>query len=379
MATERHAQSITALIAKMDNANIQLAETPGPTRVPSSNGAALAEPGLGGADATQPGDSAHAAPEVEVETAETAAAPAPRTTKPAAEPKPVSRIERALRIERAAQAVNLKAKAERQQTAERLQQATARHQEVETRFSRVQQVEKQVADTRAALQKEIDLLKTNPTGFAARHGMTGADVAEWTRRGTDPVQARIELSESRVAQALERIERQGNERINKLLESIEKDRVSEANQNFLEHVSGDERFEALQTIYSPDELLQKAEELAQRNDKLQLGWDGDRLCEELESRARKDSRWVRIQQKFTAKPKTPTTPANPPKPSNAPTRTRSNEPQVDTGEPEAEGAYEAEPAARPRARTQTRPTMTPQQKHRAHVERLSRTTRMIGS
>lgn len=354
MATNEHVAHVQKLLAQhAGGPGFILPEVQGgrPPREPS--GAQVAEQ-VEEVQAGAAGAAADAAAAAETEE------PAEAIEKPAAKPRIGDRLRKSVEIERRAEAVRAKARADVQASKEQRARDERRGKEADQRVRQATQVSRQVQEAQRELQRTRDLLKTNPLEFARQNGLTGKDLADFVRTNADPNARRADLIESRVAAAIQNVERKAEERISKLEAQIVGERETTAQEALLEHVSGDQdRFEALNAIYSPSELLTKASDLAEQNEKLQWGWDGDRLCEELENRARKDSRWSRIQTRYAPKPKSRTA-ADPSRQTSASTTA--------TEERREPPSREAAPVAR-----RERQQMSPQARHRLHVQRLART------
>ena len=364
MASDRHAAHVSQLMAKTAaGPGIIIKEVQGGAPPRQHTTGDVAQPvdhvvaGARGAAA----DAAALEPEAETQEGEAAAAREPVVE--AAPGRVSERLKKSVEIERRAQAVRDKAAGDMQRSKEQQTRSDRRVKEADQRVKQAQHIGRQVASAQQKLEQESELLQTNPFEWARQRGLTGAQLADFARGDRDPHAARSNLIEQKVARALEQIKKESNERIERLENQLAGQSESEAQEALLEHVSSDgDRFEALNAIYSPEELLTKAAALAERNVKLQFGWDGDRLCEELEASARKDPRWSRIQTRYAPKPK-PSTAATPKRTPASPAAT-----DRETRGTEVEAAPERTPRAQ-------RPTLSARDKHRLHVQRLSRTVR----
>ena len=292
------------------------------------------------------------APEVDVE-------PAPARTE-----RTASRVQKSVEIERRAEEAKRRARAEGQRAQERKAQADERVRQADRRAKDADRREEQINSQMNALQQEIRLLKTAPLDFARTHGVSGKEIADYVRSGSDPTARRLDMLETEMGQRLASAEKAYEKKLSQLAEGLRAERLQASNEEFVSYVSSDlDRFEATNVIYSPDEILFEAEKLAKKNARLNLGWDGDRLCEELESLARKDPRWGRMQARFERRPKKPTTP-------NDTDRTPPNARTTDATE---RAAPEREQRQRPtRARTAQEPTGTPASRHRNRLNRFLR-------
>jgi hypothetical protein len=356
MATDNHVAHVQQLTAKLAGGpGFNIAEVQGAS-TPREPAGPVATPEVVDEATPPPVDETVETPEEP----EAVAAPAPRTERNA------DRLRRSVEIEKRAQAVKAKAAADARASREQVDRADRLRREADARARHARELEKNVRTTQSQVQGEIDLLKTNPLAFAAKYGVTGKEIADYIKSGADPHSRRMDLESSRVAQALERIEQNANKRIDALEQRLVGDRVAAAEETLLAQVTADQdRFEALNTIYSPSEVIDRANTLAERNEKLSLGWDGDRLIEELEKQARKDPRWSRIQTRFARKAAPPTSRTARETPSQA-------APSPATDE---QRRTDATRQGSPPTERKPREQLSARDRHRLHVQRLMRTTR----
>ncbi|HEY1695141.1 MAG TPA: hypothetical protein VGG39_23395 [Polyangiaceae bacterium] len=281
-----------------------------------------------------------------------------------------TRLRRSVELERRAEANKKRAREEANRAKQQKAEADARVRTADRRAKALEGHERKLLDLQAKLEAEAEQLKVSPFEFAARHGMGAKEIAEFARAGADPNQRRMDLIEKKFNDRLAEVERSYEKKIGRVAAQITEERVEAAHQHFIEHVASDaDRFEALNTIYSQSELLAKANELAERNHHLQLGYDGDKLCEQLEASARKDPRWSRLASHYERKRPSDKKP-------NAPISSDPNARTKDKGE------VEPERPARQRSRTvestDSHDRVTPEGRHRDRVERIIRTTRWQG-
>jgi len=362
---DKHSAAKESLLARLEGKTVVIPGVTGPAPQPRAE--ALSPP-----EATAPAEADAEAGSGDGGEAPDAASSPPASDGARAE-RPASRLQRAVELQRRADEARTRSRREAQKIRERDQASEDRAREAESRAKRAANLERGVREREGALQRDIDLIRTNPIEFARRHGLTQADLVAVGRGERSPAEARVEL-------ALERFRKENDRQLSEIrdaqkrLESArEEESLSAARSAFLAHVTGDEkRFEALNTIYSPEELVAKADALAEKNEKLRWGWDGDRLCEELEARARKDPRWTRIQSRFEPRRAATGQP-------NAPAAKTPNAPRSGREAAPSEEVEEDEPVAPPpRPRAPARPSMTPQERHRRHVDRLAGRVGRIG-
>lgn len=321
------------------------------------------------------------APEIEVPAdnapepaaAEAEAAPAPAveaSPAPAAEPKTerISKnLQRSLQLQRQADEAQRRAKSETAKMATARREADVLERQAKAREQDLLQKESRLAQIEDAYTRKLEKLKTDPLGFAKEHGVSGADIADYVRSGSDPTAKQLELTRQQMAEALKQVRDEGMSEINALKRSIA-ERETEAAQaqtkrNFFAYLEKAEKevpeqFQALGMVYSPEDIWNRATELADKSQRLQLGWDGDRLLEELETEAKADPRWVRLQSRFEAK-KAPTK-------SNASAEVRSNA-QEEVSKP----AAKRETPPRSDTGQFTRPS-TPAERHAQRLEAVIR-------
>ena len=303
-----------------------------------------------------------------------AAAAAPRP----AQPRAATRIQKSVELQRKADAAQRKA---REANAKLQQTREATRKQVEAADRKLAGVDRKLADLEsreAKLREDEVLAKTNPVRFMAKQGVTPAAAAAFARGETNPAILKAQQIEeattgelAKIRQEIVEVRKQAKAEVRALENNLAEQQMTRAREDLLTLVYDNaDQFEALSTIYSPAEIIEKAEELGEKMVKLQEDLDGDMLCERLEKIARKDPRWGRVQAKLK------TANAPPARQPNAPPATRPNAPHTDEGEA---AAAQRAPRTRPRV---VDPALehrtTPSEKHRQRVDRIASTTRITG-
>lgn len=290
-------------------------------------------------------------------------------SKPETRSQDLQRRQRSLDIQKRADAAAKRAKEVAAKAGEDRKAAERRVLEAEELAKQVKSREHQIASLEREYGAKLDLLKTNPLEFARQHGVTGNEVAQFVKDGADPTKLEIKQLKEQFSRALNSVRDEAKAQVEAIKSSVLADKAADAHRNFFDYVddalkTNPEQFQALDVVYSQKELWDKANELAEKSDRLNLGWSSDRLLEELETEAQKDSRWSKIKSRLS--PVTKTTPKESPK-------TSPNTQEID------KSIEEVRPNRPARERNdygqfQGRP-MTPTERHKAHVAKIANSVR----
>lgn len=268
------------------------------------------------------------------------------------------RLAKSLEIQKRAEAAKKKA----QEDARRLE---ADRREAAELKKQAETDKKRIADIESEYQRQLTRLKTNPLEFAKDHGLTGPDLAKFVQEGADPRRLEMAALREDAAKAIKAVKDEAEQRYKALEDRLNSGAREAAEKAFYDYVdtavkANPDAFAAMDVVYSKQELLSKANELGEKNERLQLGWDADKLLEEIENEAQADPRWQRIQSRFTKTAKVETPKVTAPKKNTVPEETQTEEVVVAT------------------QRQQTRDDSgkftheTPYTRHSAHVNRVLR-------
>lgn len=312
-------------------------------------------------------------------------APKPAAQKPAkpqAKPSPKQeRLAKSLEIQRRAEAATRRARAEAGKL--RAQpQAQPKPKPAQPDQS-AQKAQSEIDSVRAQLQEEIRLVKTDPLGFAKRHGVSGADLAEYVRQGADPHTRANEQLRRETAQALQQLKAEADRKIAALQDTIVHQQEVDAQRNFFQFIeeskeANPEAFAALGSglVFSDKEIWDTANHILETDADLRDNFDEDKLLEAVEVEARKDPRWSRLQ--ALQKSKQAASKSN---------VASSKKPNVSEQEEVAEEEVEETPAQsapRQAPRAPRNPhtgqfeqrSSTPFERHATHLENVLRNTRL---
>lgn len=240
--------------------------------------------------------------ELTLEAPATQTAPPPKATDPAA-----LRLKKSAEIQRRADEARKRSsdEARRLQVQKRkaedtLRTAAAKVRDLETR-------ERSIKDAEARLTEQIEQIKVDPFEFMRQIGVGPEKVAEYARQGGDPTRRLIERVQADAQKQIKAIEQKFEGALGEIKTAQLQRDEAVAQTNFFDYVekaakTAPGQFDAMQMVFSPEEQWQLAGTLADEADRLQLGWDADRLLEEVNNRAKKDPRWSRIKSRLSPKP-----------------------------------------------------------------------------
>lgn len=300
-----------------------------------------------------------------------AAAPVAEVAAPAAAPERIaSKLQRSLQLQRKAEEAQRRAKSEGARAQQQRREAESLERQARAREQDLLAKERKLLDIEREYARQVERVKTDPLGFAKEHGVSGADIADYVRSGSDPTARRLDLDRSQMQEALRSIREEYTAQINEIKQGLAQEKqaavADSAKRNFFAYVEKSEKevpeqFQAMGVVFSPDELWNRATELADKSERLQLGWDGDRLLEELETEAKSDPRWVKLQARFEPK-KTQTK-------SNVKAETESN-----AQEEAPKVVVKRETPVRDTSSGQFTRATTPAERHNQRLESIIRTT-----
>lgn len=287
-----------------------------------------------------------------------------------------ARLERSMAIQRRAQESMRRARAE----AGKLRQPAKEPAKPEAPPAASQpqaQPDNRVAEMQAQLEAEIRLAKTDPLAFAKRHGVSGAQIADYIRTGADPNARAIDLLRQDTARAIEQVRNEVKaeyaQQIQGLQSQLIQDQETRAQTNFFTFVEeakeqNPDAFKAIGSglLYSEAELWNKANELLANREDLQKDFDEDKLLEAVEIEARKDPRWSRLEPLLQSQ--------NQQKPNAAPKSEKSNA-SAKVEQPEAPKAPEQVQRTQPRERDPrtgqfVEQRRSPFEDHTQHVDKI---------
>lgn len=237
------------------------------------------------------------------------------------------------------------------------------------------QADPQVDNIRAQLEAEVRFAKTDPLGFARKHGVTGAALAEYVKQGTDPTARAVELLRQDAAKAIAQVEHdlraEYDQKLGAIQSTIVQDQETRAQTNFFTFIeeAKDQNPDAFKAIgsgllYSENELWNKANEVLTNRPDLQKDFDEDKLLEAVEVEARKDPRWSRLETLLNKEKST--------SPSNAAPKSEKSNVSAKVETPAADPAPEPQRATQPRERDSrgqyTENRRSPFEDHQKHVE-----------
>lgn len=294
--TYAHERNLEAVIAKLgDKINLKEADLPGKPAAPAAPEPAAVEP-----PATEP--AAVAAEPAAAEPAdEPATAPDPVADPPAATPP--TKLARSLEIQRRAAAATARA---REQTAKRLGKvapaappapdlSSATNQALEAERAKIAQIE-------ANYRSQLALLQRDPLEFARKHGVTGENLAQFVREGADPTARAMEQLRKDAIAEFDKMRKEHAQEISRLRGEFTAAQEESAQRNFFQFVeeakaANPASFPALASgvIYDESTIWQVANRLLESRSDLRNDFDEDKLLEAVESEARKDPRWGKLQ------------------------------------------------------------------------------------
>lgn len=273
-----------------------------------------------------------------------------------------AKLARSLEIQKRAEAAQRRAKAEASKIAETKRQAEKAAADAAELGRKVKEDQARIDALQREYTKKLQLAQDNPMEFARQHGVSGADIAEFVKGDADPNRRAIARLQQEFSQQLEAIREESRNSVKAIQQTYAAEKAAQLKSGFLDYVekaatANPEQYQALDMVYSPDELFAKANELAEKNDRLQLGWNPDRLLEEIETEAKADPRWQKIQSRFTKTAKVdPKVPVKPnPKTETVP----------------VEQVRLREPVARNTDGTFQGRKLTPMEAHKQHVARIA--------
>jgi hypothetical protein len=219
--------------------------------------------------------------------------------------------------------------------------------------------ERSIRDVEARLNDTIELLKRDPMEFARRAGMSSADFA---KASNDPVGDAIARVRADARAEIAKIRTEFQTELQSVKAETAASRTAAAQAEFYAALE-EGKFDAALMVYSPEEQWAKANELAQKADRLRYDWDRDRLLEEVNTAAKKDPRWSRIKARLAPNQTPPN--AKPTNPANAPAQ-----------EPKPKPRRDAQPATPRGSNGQFQnPKTTPMQRHNQRVASILRVSR----
>jgi hypothetical protein len=267
------------------------------------------------------------APEVSVEVSEAGTplkmslepepeAPAePVTDEPAPDPAPApskaeDKLRKSAEIQRRAKEASIRAR----QGFDRLRAKPApqapRGDQPTAEAQAMQQEKANLAQIRNQLDREVQLAKTDPLGFARRHGVDGAAIAKFVRDGTDPNTLKIEDLERRAAAKIKEVESRFEQRLSSIQDAYAQSKEQEVHHNFNEFVAdakaaNPDSFQAIDHLYTEQEVWVKANQILENDADLRNNFDEDRLLEAVEAEARTDPRWAKVEKLIKKSPSVP--------------------------------------------------------------------------
>lgn len=359
--TIQHASHIDKLIGDLSAKPFVIAETP-KERVPEPPPAVEAAPEAPAAEVEAPVAEAAAeeAPVVE-------APPAAKPAQPAA-----SKLARSQQIQQR----HKEARQRAQEAVKKLQPQAPEPPKAIPQAQPQNQGAEQVARLQAQLDAELRQAKTNPLEFARRHGVSGADIAEFVRNGTDPNQRAVELLRNETTQAIRQVRQEYSQQLQAVQSQLAASEEARVQQNFFTFVeeakdANPEAFAALNSglVYNEKDVWETANRLMEERADLRDNFDEDRLLEAVEAEARKDPRWSKVQKLIS-----PTQVPSSKQPKVSPQSQSNVRAKEEPAEEAPKAAATPKPTAQrdPNGRFKPPVARSPFEEHQIHVSRVLR-------